>query len=49
MDMIELTGINKIYRTNEIETQALENVESTLEDAYLYHTQITGGEKNATL
>lgn len=22
-----------------------ENVESTLEDAYLYHTQITGGEK----
>jgi len=26
-----------------------ENVESTLEDAYLYHTQITGGEKNATL
>ena len=26
-----------------------ENIESTLEDAYLYHTQITGGEKNATL
>ena len=26
-----------------------ENVESTLEDAYLYHTQITGGEKNETL
>lgn len=26
-----------------------ENVESTLEDAYLYHTQITGGEKSATL
>ena len=26
MNMIELTGINKIYRTNEIETQALENV-----------------------
>lgn len=26
-----------------------ENVESTLEDAYLYHTQITGGEKNAAL
>ena len=26
-----------------------ENVESTLEDAYLYHTQITGEEKNATL
>ena len=23
--MIKLTGINKIYRTNEIETQALEN------------------------
>ena len=26
MAMIELTGINKIYRTDEIETQALENV-----------------------
>ena len=26
-----------------------ENVESTLEDAYLYHTQITELEKNATL
>ena len=26
-----------------------ENVESTLEDAYLYLTQIAGGEKNATL
>ncbi len=26
MEMIKLTGINKIYRTNEIETQALENV-----------------------
>lgn len=26
-----------------------ENIESTLEDAYLYHTQITGEEKNATL
>ena len=25
-----------------------ENIESTLEDAYLYHTQITGEEKNAT-
>lgn len=24
--MIKLTGINKIYRTNEIETVALENV-----------------------
>ena len=24
--MIKLTGINKIYRTNEIETMALENV-----------------------
>ena len=24
--MIKLTGINKIYRTNEIETLALENV-----------------------
>ncbi|MEE1233099.1 MAG: ABC transporter ATP-binding protein, partial [Phocaeicola sp.] len=24
MNMIELTGINKIYRTDEIETQALE-------------------------
>ena len=26
MEMIKLTGINKIYRTNEIETLALENV-----------------------
>ena len=26
MAMIKLTGINKIYRTDEIETQALENV-----------------------
>ena len=26
MDMIKLTEINKVYRTNEIETQALENV-----------------------
>ena len=26
MDMIKLIGINKIYRTDEIETQALENV-----------------------
>lgn len=26
-----------------------ENVESTLEDVYLYLTQIAGGEKNATL
>ena len=26
MSIIKLTGINKIYRTNEIETQALENV-----------------------
>ena len=26
MAMIKLTGINKIYRTNEIETFALENV-----------------------
>ena len=26
MAMIKLTGINKIYRTNEIETLALENV-----------------------
>ena len=25
MAMIKLTGINKIYRTNEIETLALEN------------------------
>ena len=31
MNMIELTGINKIYRTNEIETQALENVNLTVE------------------
>ena len=26
MDIIKLTGINKVYRTNEVETQALENV-----------------------
>ena len=26
MEMIKLTGVNKIYRTDEIETQALENV-----------------------
>lgn len=31
MNMIELTGINKIYRTNEIETQALENVNLMVE------------------
>lgn len=31
MNMIELTGINKIYRTNEIETQALENVSLMIE------------------
>ena len=31
MDMIKLTGINKIYRTDEIETQALENVNLTVE------------------
>ena len=30
-NMIQLTGINKIYRTNEIETQALENVNLTVE------------------
>lgn len=30
-DMIKLTGINKIYRTKEIETQALENVNLTVE------------------
>ena len=29
--MIQLTGINKIYRTNEIETQALENVNLSVE------------------
>lgn len=29
--MIKLTGINKIYRTNEIETQALENVNLEVE------------------
>ena len=29
--MIELEGINKIYRTDEIETQALENVNLTVE------------------
>lgn len=26
MAIIKLTGINKIYRTDEVETQALENV-----------------------
>ena len=26
MDIIKITGINKVYRTNEVETQALENV-----------------------
>ncbi len=31
MDMITLTGINKIYRTDEIETQALENVNLTVQ------------------
>ena len=31
MDMIKLTGINKIYRTDEIETQALENVNLEVE------------------
>ena len=30
MAMIKLTGINKIYRTNEIETLALENVKVSL-------------------
>ena len=29
--MIKLTGVNKIYRTNEIETQALENVNLTID------------------
>ena len=29
--MIKLTGINKVYRTNEIETQALENVNLEVE------------------
>lgn len=32
MTMIKLTGINKIYRTNEIETQALENVNLEVEN-----------------
>ncbi len=31
MEMIKLTGINKIYRTDEIETQALENVNLEVE------------------
>ena len=31
MAMIKLTGINKIYRTNEIETLALENVNLDVE------------------
>lgn len=29
--MIKLSGVNKIYRTNEIETQALENVNIEIE------------------
>ena len=29
--MIKLTEINKVYRTKEIETQALENVNITIE------------------
>ena len=33
MAMIKLTGINKIYRTNEIETLALENVNLDVEKA----------------
>lgn len=32
MTMIKLNGINKIYRTNEIETQALENVNLEVEN-----------------
>lgn len=31
MSIIKLTGVNKIYRTNEIETQALENVNISVE------------------
>ena len=31
MEMIKLTGVNKIYRTDEIETQALENVNLSVE------------------
>lgn len=31
MAIIRLTGINKIYRVNEIETQALENVNLEVE------------------
>ncbi|MBQ3926879.1 MAG: ATP-binding cassette domain-containing protein, partial [Bacteroidaceae bacterium] len=29
--MIKLTGINKVYRTEEIETQALENVNNDVQ------------------
>ena len=34
--MIKLTGINKIYRTNEIETVALENVNLEVEQGRIY-------------
>ena len=35
--------------SQKIPTEDAENVESTLEDAYLYLSQIKGGEKIATL
>ena len=31
MSIIKLSGINKVYRTNEIETLALENVNLTVD------------------
>ena len=42
--MIKLTGINKIYRTNEIETVALENVNLRSEQGRIsqYHGTFRG-------
>ncbi len=35
MDVIKLEGVEKIYRTKEIETVALENVNLTVEEGNL--------------
>ena len=40
MAMIKLTGINKIYRTNEIETLALENVNLDVEKGEFVSLQV---------
>ena len=48
--MIELKGINKIYRTDEIETQALENVNLTVEKGeFLSIMGPSGGGKSTLL